>query len=139
MTELNTSLYAHIVFTVLLQCDCGLISVSRLFNFIANCLSKSFKCKAGETEVDQDIYIFRTSRQPCEDKFTCEDRFTCYVMPRWGQKIKHQVKRAFFAGSENHSDLDSDAAFATDAKFSEILRSKQNTLGKQSRISCNLM
>ena len=47
-------------------------------------------------------------------------------MPRWGQKIK----RAILAGVENHSDLDSDAANATDAKFSEILRSKHNTLGK---------
>ena len=47
-------------------------------------------------------------------------------MPRWGQKIK----RAILAGGENHSDLDSDAANATDAKFSEILRSKHNTLGK---------
>lgn len=51
-------------------------------------------------------------------------------MPRWGQKIKRQVKRALFTGGENHSDLDSDAANATDAKFSEILRSKHNTLGK---------
>mgnify|MGYP001801001388 CR=1 FL=1 len=47
-------------------------------------------------------------------------------MPRWGQKIK----RAILAGGENHSDLDSDAANATAAKFSEILRSKHNILGK---------
>lgn len=52
-------------------------------------------------------------------------------MPTWGSKIKNQVKRAFFTGAtDNHSDLDSDAALATDAKFSEILQNKQDILGK---------
>lgn len=51
-------------------------------------------------------------------------------MPTWGSKLKHQVKRAFFAGADNHSDLDSDAALATDAKFSEILQNKQDILGE---------
>lgn len=51
-------------------------------------------------------------------------------MPRWGNKIKRQVKRVLFTGADNLSDLDSDAANATNAKFSEILRNKQNFLGK---------
>lgn len=51
-------------------------------------------------------------------------------MPSWGRKIRRQVKHVLFTGPDNHSDLDSDAAIATDAKFSEILRSKQNFLGK---------
>jgi len=51
-------------------------------------------------------------------------------MPRWGQKVKHQGKGILFTGGDNHSDLDSDAANATDAKFSEILWNKQSSLGR---------
>lgn len=51
-------------------------------------------------------------------------------MPRWGEKLKRQVKRVLFTGADNLSDLDSDAAVATDAKFSEILKNKHKVLGE---------
>lgn len=53
----------------------------------------------------------------------------CDVMPKFGN-VKRRLKRVLFTGADNLSDLDSDAAIATNAKFSEILRNKQTTLGE---------
>lgn len=46
------------------------------------------------------------------------------------QYLRRKAKRVLFAGADNHSDLDSEAAKATDINFSEILRNKHQVLGK---------
>jgi len=62
------------------------------------------------------------------------DSLDCHDMPTLGKKLRRNIKRVLFTGADNHSDLDSDAANATDAKYSEILQTKQKNLGKRSTV-----